>query len=410
MKFNFFGNQKTYGVNGEPTVPSRRGFLINSAKTLGAVAVVGVTGKFGFDIAIDPVMREKIFSTIGNYFDDGAMKEKIEAESKAFFEKYGVRLDLKSLEEVNDEAKKKNRPKLERLNIIQEMASSIYDKEISKNLRSDANNATEVLKVKQKMVKDITADYLAKNDLEGRHLGSSKALSNFEKMELIEHLKEIFALYPSEFIKSLQLKTINSGKEETLPDLKNPGQRVSWDLAGLAQGDQHANHTADKKERVLYLSYSSDETSKDLVRRQILLATVSHELLHIKDHKDSDDKIDRVGSDWEYFNQSLKGGNYVGDEYKKMLQHPKGFALSYGAYSPLEDRATIAEALWSSGSVLEQRCKTDQVLLAKVNAIKQEYLEADSRFNQEYWNMLKWGNLKEAKDHIKYQLQSRSIK
>jgi hypothetical protein len=64
---------------------------------------------------------------------------------------------------------------------------------------------------------------------------------------------------------------------------------------------------------------------------------------------------------------------YVGDNIDWSISEPKGFAREYGAMSPWEDRATVAEALMTNAAKLLHRGKTDPLLRRKTERIIQTY-------------------------------------
>jgi hypothetical protein len=379
---------------------SRRGFLFKAA---GAAAAIGY-GKLGLDFLNNPEQKEKVFSEISRYFGEMSMEARLEQEVKDFYNKYGISLDLKSLQETNKIKWDQNDLEIRRLELIKRKASEVYGREVSKRLGSATDTDMKVVNEEyEKMMQDITNEYAKENPLKYLDQNSSTDLNNFEKLQLVEHLKEIFALYPADFIRRLKVKTINAGRDP-----------LGWDAEKnipIPRGDggyalRHVGRSIDSnKNRVIYLDFSPNDYVSYMQKRQQVFSVTSHELSHMKDNENTNDDQEEMLKSWAKFNGSLGSTDYMGDYYTQLKYRLPGYADPYGSSKPEEDRATIAESLWSAGLSLQEMCKTDKILAAKVSAIKQEYFEMDSRFNEEYWTLLREGKMQEVQNHVRYNVK-----
>ena len=101
--------------------------------------------------------------------------------------------------------------------------------------------------------------------------------------------------------------------------------------------------------------------------------TFTHEFFHSIDRFDNDAWVAMFG----------QGGG------PSLLNHDNavpGYAIGYGMTNAMEDKATVYQKLASGDPDFIERCKTDQVLAAKVTTL-QEYMTmvSDGLIDREYW-------------------------
>lgn len=375
----------------------------NILKAGAAVGLTTVAGGMWEGIISDPEFRVNVYAGIAEYFNEKALDAKLEKEVAEFESKYGIHLELKSLSETNRVALDNNETEKQRLELIKKRASEVYSREVSKNLRFPTDTDLAIVSEGyEKMIQQVTDEYVKENPFSFVDNKYSNTLNNFEKLQLIEHLKNVFALYPIEFIKSLKIKTINSGKDKLIPVGIDSETLVLAPDAAHAMG--HIGKESDTvRNRIVYLDFSPTTKDDWNVRMQRIHADVTHELLHIKDFKNTNDKSWELEKVWAEYNKSVGGSDYVGDYHTQLTERHIGFTRSYGASNPMEDRATIAEAIWSYPKDLKRFCEEDKVLAQKVLAIKAEYLKENPIFDHTYWKLLEDGDIEKVKRYVELQ-------
>lgn len=403
MNFNPFKNKldiKNVGIKKSELDVSRRNFLFKAA---GVVTAIGY-GKLSLDFLNDPAQKEKVFTEISLFFNERAMEVKLEQERKDFYDKYGIQLDLKSLGETNQISLDKNEIEVQRLELVKRISSEVYGREVSKKLKSPTDSDMQTVNLEyEKMIQQITDKYTKENPSFFVNSIYSSTLSNFEKLQLVDQLKEVFSLYPVNFIKRLKIKTINAGRD---PSAWNTEKNTSIPLSDGGYALKHLGKSSDiDKNRIIYLDFSPNDYVSYMQKRQQVFSVTSHELSHMKDNENTNDNQSEMLEEWKNFNLGLGGLDYIGSYYSQLNGAPTGFYNSYGTSQPAEDRATIVEALWSDALKLEELCSIDKILTAKVTAIKKEYFKMDSRFNEEYWTLLREGKMDAVKNHVKYNIK-----
>ncbi len=382
---------------------SRRSFL--KAGSILAVPVLGALA-----IKDNTELKAKIFEEVSRYFGEMSMTERLKLAREEFERDYGIRLDLKSLHQTNAEAETVNSNLARKLEAVKRVANDVYQREINKYLNSSGFDIDTINQEYERLMYEVEAEFKTNNPDHFVTSFDSIYLGVYEKLELIEHMREVLALYPKDYIRSLGIKAINSGKQ---PYDYNTGESIPWNQiqVGIAKPDL----STDKSQgRSMYLDYTVriDFLSRSQIRHKIF-NTISHELSHIQDSMTTNDKQGAMLQEWRDKNVELGMQDYIG-EYWNDLDPIKdhripGYYNHYSASHPAEDRATISEALWSEGKNLSEMCKNDKILAAKVEAIKAEYLALDSRFDEEYWRLLAEGKYEEVKHYVKYTVKKDPI-
>lgn len=395
MKFPFLkkGNNEVKKEGDILPVASRRDFLRK-----GVAGAIALATPFAYDVFKDPAFREKVFSEISAYFGEKAMEAKLEEERKLFFDIYGIELDLKSIGETNKEVTEKNDIEASRLALVQKIASEVYVRALNAHKESKGASIETITEVQAKMLEKVASDYYKENPY---YLADesqfSSALSNFEKLQFIECLKDVFSLYPVEYIRKLKIKTINSGRDKM--ELSKTSNMM-WPAAdGGRAARENKNNTLVS---TMYLDFSPSDYVSLASKKHEISVNISHEIAHMKDFVQTNDDLNILRKRWTEFSVEHGSDPYIGEYWKQLKERPQGFFRSYGASHPDEDRAIISEALWFEGQALADLCKEDVILKAKVDAIKKEYFEMDSRFTEEYFKMLRERKLDEVRQYVKY--------
>lgn len=389
----------------------------NILKAGAAVGLTTVAGGMWESIISDPEFKDKVYSGMAEYFNEKALEAKLEKEIAEFEAKYGIKLKLRSLDQVYNDFKEVNDTEIERLKIVQAIANSVYEREINKSLTGYSPTSDDMYVISgehERMVKQITEEYIKDNPIGFANPNfTSKTLSTLDKLNLITHMRFILSTFPTKYIKSLGIDYIDAGSEtsekvtvslyDPVSDSEKDKKQISvTGPTGLATaGYKHPIHGS--KGRNIYLDYKSlgNDSGAKNQELQGIATVLTHELSHAKDNKNSDDYQAPLLATWKEKVLTLGSQDYISDYWIQAESlssgiPPIGFARHYGMHSPQEDRATIAEKLFSSTFEISERCKFDTVLAAKVALMKEEFKKEHPAFDDTYWNLMVAGDLQKV--------------
>lgn len=392
--FSLFKTQKsesseknTYAKSAEPNM-SRRGLL-----KLGTAAGLSIaSGKMWTDIFSDPNFRESFYAKIAEFANEKMMQSKLEKAVTEFETKYGIKLKLRSFDEINKDASEYNNTEQARLEIIKTIVSRAYEHEINKFAKGRILSEEEMATISHEynaMVAEISQDYYNKNP--GKVFNPkdvSSQLSTLDKYNFVFILTQILEVYPVSYIRSLGLEYIDAGSNSGRLNHENKFTPYNIGVAnpGVSNGVEVGIN------RNVYLDYTPlplDSPYKNQEMGNLALVVV-HELSHAKDNKNTNDRQKDMLEKWELKSLDLGASSYLGENWLQVSKEINliGFANTYGMSDPAEDRATIVEMFWANPKLLSERCKADIILAAKVKLLKEEFKKEHSAFDGTYWKML----------------------
>ena len=178
-----------------------------------------------------------------------------------------------------------------------------------------------------------------------------------------------FTLYPPELVRRSHLKRVVL-------------------CSGLSFAGQRRNAIPDFEHDVLYLDVSRGAYSKSYLRK-----VVHHEFFHIIDYRDDgsvykDERWAALNPDnFEYGHggrsaQDLQLTSVLTDKYPGFLNH-------YSTTGVQEDKAEVFAYLIVNVEYVESRAKTDRVIHAKVELMRQQLARFCPEVNDEFWDKVR---------------------
>ncbi len=222
------------------------------------------------------------------------------------------------------------------------------------------------------------------------------------KVQLLDNLKKVFALYPPELIQRLNIY-FRVGRFVKGQGLPGAGLYLDGNAAAFIELDMDGNERIQSE---INIAADVDEE------------VVHHEVAHLIDELVGWERSNKFNSrQGEKINDSewiALNPNGVEDYHMKdftfldLLNYyrarffgddprfPEGFAQKYGRKNVNEDQATVMEGLINLPSMLSES-PNDPILEAKMKKAKEYFfIASNGRMNEQYWKDLALGKVNEA--------------